>query len=122
MTEITLARAGPGARRMVEPAPGRTLLIGDYGERGRTSTWDEARRWLDAFAGGRVNIAHEAADPNACAGLADALHSGVDLWRAPQAERAGTFIDAPEDGGYMTGAGPGRSRPTSHPRWRADDV
>jgi len=60
---------GPGARRTVERAPGRTPLIGNYEERCKTFTWDEARRWVDGLPGGCLNIAHEAVDRQAAGGL-----------------------------------------------------
>jgi acetyl-CoA synthetase len=62
---------GPGARRTIERAPGRPPLIGNYEERCKTFTWDEARRWVDGLPGGCLNIAHEAVDRQAAAGLAD---------------------------------------------------
>ena len=71
MTETTLTGAGPGVRRTIERTPGRTPLIGSYGERCRTFTWDEARRWLDGMPGGSLKIAYEAVDGHASAGLAD---------------------------------------------------
>ena len=61
----------PGARRTVERTPGRTPLIGDYEERRRTFTWDEARQWVDGLPDGCLNIAHEAVDRHAAGGLAD---------------------------------------------------
>ena len=71
MTETTLTGAGPGVRRTIERTPGRTWLIGNYGERCRTFMWDEARRWLDGMPGGSLKIAYEAVDGHASAGLAD---------------------------------------------------
>ncbi len=61
----------PGARRTVERTPKRTPLIGDYEERRRTFTWNEARHWVDGLPGGCLNIAHEAVDRHADGGLAD---------------------------------------------------
>jgi len=61
----------PGERRTVERTPGRAPLIGDYEERRRTFTWDEARQWVDGLPDGCLNIAHEAVDRHAAGGLAD---------------------------------------------------
>ena len=61
----------PGARRTVERTPKRTPLIGDYEERRRTFTWNEARHWVDGLPGGCLNIAHEDVDRHADGGLAD---------------------------------------------------
>ena len=61
----------PGTRRTVERTPKRTPLIGDYEERRRTFTWNEARHWVDGLPGGCLNIAHEAVDRHAAGGLAD---------------------------------------------------
>jgi acetyl-CoA synthetase len=67
----TATGSWPAARRTVERTPGRTPLIGDYEERRRTFTWDEARRWIDGLPDGCLNIAHEAVDRHAASGLAD---------------------------------------------------
>ena len=67
----TSTGSGPNARRTVERPPGRTPLIGDYEERCRTFTWEQARRWIDGLPGGCLNIAHEAVDRHAASGLAD---------------------------------------------------
>jgi acetyl-CoA synthetase len=63
--------SGPDSRRTVERTPGRTPLIGNYEERCRTFTWEQARRWIDGLPGGCLNIAHEAVDRHAASGLAD---------------------------------------------------
>jgi hypothetical protein len=39
----TATGSGPVAPRTIERTPGRTPLIGDYEERRRTFTWDDAR-------------------------------------------------------------------------------
>jgi acetyl-CoA synthetase len=67
----TATGSGPVAPRTIERTPGRTPLIGDYEERRRTFTWDEARGWIDGLPDGRLNIAYEAVDRHAASGLAD---------------------------------------------------
>ena len=62
---------GTGVRRTIERTPRRTPLIGDYEERRRTFTWDDARQWIDGLPDGCLNIAHEAVDRHAAGGLAD---------------------------------------------------
>jgi len=59
-----------GARRTIERPPRRPPLIGDYEERRRTFTWDQARDLLDGLPDGCLNIAHEAVDRHAAGGLA----------------------------------------------------
>ncbi|HEY5248916.1 MAG TPA: acetate--CoA ligase [Dermatophilaceae bacterium] len=68
--DSTVATA-PGARRTVERPPSREPLIGDYEQRRRTFTWDEARRWVDGLPDGCLNIAHEAVDRHVAAGRGD---------------------------------------------------
>jgi len=71
MTETILTGAGSGAPRTIERTPGRAPLIGSYQERCQSFTWEEAREWLDGMPDGCLNIAHEAVDRHASAGLAD---------------------------------------------------
>jgi len=67
----TTTGSGPVAPRTIERTPDRAPLIGDYEERRRTFTWDEAREWVDGLPDGCLNIAHEAVDRHAATGLAD---------------------------------------------------
>ena len=67
----TATGTGPVTPRTIERPPGRTPLIGDYEERCRTFTWDEARGWVDGLPDGCLNIAYEAVDRHAASGLAD---------------------------------------------------
>jgi acetyl-CoA synthetase len=52
--------AATGGYPVLDHAPARPPLIGDYAERVRTFTWDQARSWLAPEPGGRLNIAHQA--------------------------------------------------------------
>ncbi|MGZ8723047.1 MAG: acetate--CoA ligase [Aeromicrobium sp.] len=64
---------GEVPRPPIEYEPARPPLIGDYADRCRTFTWDEARGWLDGLPGGALNIAHEAVDRHAHGPLADGV-------------------------------------------------
>jgi acetyl-CoA synthetase len=63
----------PAARQPITHLPSREPLLGDYGRRRGSFTWDEARGWLSGLAGGGMNIAHEAVDRHASGPLADAV-------------------------------------------------
>jgi acetyl-CoA synthetase len=67
----SIASTGSGERRTIERTPPRTALIGNYEERCRTFTWDDARSWIDGLPDGCLNIAHEAVDRQAAGGLGD---------------------------------------------------
>ncbi|WP_299441668.1 acetate--CoA ligase [uncultured Phycicoccus sp.] len=53
--------------------PARPPLIGDHAERTRTFTWDEARGWLAAEPGERLNIAYQAVQRQVDAGRGSAV-------------------------------------------------
>jgi len=60
--------AATGGYPVLDHAPARPPLIGDYAERLRTFTWDQARSWLAPEPGGRLNIAHQAVQRHVDAG------------------------------------------------------
>jgi len=76
--ETTKERSGRdtamvGGYPVLDHAPARPPLIGDYAERVRTFTWDEARGWLAPEPGGRLNIAYQAVQRHVDAGRGDAV-------------------------------------------------
>ena len=72
MAELAVQRAA-GERQPIEHVPSLPPLIGDYEQRRRAFTWEEAREWLDGDAQGHLNMAHEAVDRQASGALADAV-------------------------------------------------
>ena len=70
-SSTTTTGSGPVAPSTIERTPDRAPLIGDYEERRRTFTWDEALGWIDWLPDWRLNIAYEAVDRHAASGLAD---------------------------------------------------
>ncbi len=57
----------------LDHTPRRPPLIGDHAERTRTFGWDEARGWLAAEPGGRLNIAYQAVQRQVDAGRGSAV-------------------------------------------------
>jgi acetyl-CoA synthetase len=73
-----MSRGGSGPDRLGERppvvhVPRRAPLVGDYEQRRRSFTWEEARGWLEGLPGGGLNIAHEAVDRHARSELADTV-------------------------------------------------
>ncbi len=69
MGELTLH--GPEREQELEHVPALPPLVGDYGTRRRTFSWEQARRWLRGSGGGHLNMAGEAVDRYASGPLAD---------------------------------------------------
>ncbi|MCE0488090.1 acetate--CoA ligase [Ornithinimicrobium sediminis] len=75
-TQMSRGGSGPdglGERPPVVHVPRRAPLVGDYEQRRRSFTWEEARGWLEGLPGGGINIAHEAVDRHAHSELADTV-------------------------------------------------
>ena len=72
MAELAVQR-GVGDRRPIEHVPSLPPLLGDYGHRRRTFSWEGARHWLGVDGAGRLNMAHEAVDRHASGPLGDVV-------------------------------------------------
>ena len=57
-----------GGYPVLDHVPARPPLIGDYAERVRTFSWDQARGWLAPEPDGRLNIAYQAVQRHVDAG------------------------------------------------------
>jgi acetyl-CoA synthetase len=66
-------RPATGDYPVLDHTPDRPPIIGDYADRVRTFTWDQARTWLAPEPGQRLNIAYQAVQRQVDAGRGGAV-------------------------------------------------